>query len=91
MDSEKTKSKILTPEELKTRRLERSGISIPRLEAPKPFPTLTEIRSHKDPTPPQGTLRLPLSHLGTTDQRNTPTGPHFSGLIRRRPRKQSDG
>lgn len=106
MANEKTKSKILSPEELKILRQERSKclvIHLPELEAPKPFPTLADIlpapqNSPKYVIPPPFTKKLPgtdlapvvplpLAKPGSTDQRKLATGPHYSGLIRRRPRK----
>jgi hypothetical protein len=108
MVREKTKSKILSIEEMKTLRKERSrtlDIELPSLEAPKPFPTLAEVLTvvpTPGPVPPPfrkellGSSReanlapvvpLPLARPGSTDQRQLPTGPHYSGLIRRRPRK----
>jgi hypothetical protein len=102
MANEKSKSKILSPEELKILRQERSKtleVILPVLEAPKPFPTLADlVPAKKIPTPPpfnkkplQADLApvvpLPLAKPGSTDQRRLETGPHYSGLIRRRPRK----
>ncbi len=88
---EKTNSKILTPSELREkRRRDATGeVTIPRLEAPKPFPTLADIQ--RPPPEPIALAmapetKLPLSRPGPTDQRQKPTSAQYSGLIRRRPR-----
>ena len=76
------------------------GIIPPVLEAPKPFPTIApaaaaaaaasaaiaepQIANPSDLAP---ACALPLSRPSPTDQRNKAVDIHYSGLIRRKPRK----
>ncbi len=88
------KTKIFTREELTEIRKERTRtmeldltLSMPPLESPNPFPQLPPQPSPPPPEAMDAACRLPLSRPGPTDQRNKPVDLHYSGLIRRKPRR----
>lgn len=92
------KTKIFTREELQSIRKERTrtmeldlSVSVPTLEPPNPFPAMPAEASPPPPPPPtpgmEAACSLPLSRPGPTDQRSKPVDIHYSGLIRRKPRR----
>ena len=96
------KTRIFTREELQNIRKERTrtmeldlSVSVPTLEPPNPFPAVPAQASPPPPPLPhrmtdlEAPCKLPLSRPGPTDQRSKPVDIHYSGLIRRKPRRSN--